>query len=237
MTKKRLPVMTDSKMTSMTRAEMHATAKSQGSKTDIAKVRVNVPYIWDGKDEDERPLTREEMQVGVEAYRRQRGRPAGGEKESTTIRFDRDILAAFRAGGPGWQTRMNAVLRDWLKKLRLCDGRLCTIGPVTRAPSMMCNCDDSNFLGGNLIDDAIRKSTKKRTTLRTAKDCSKLGVVQNEICRSLKFGNECMSELNVCLGSIESRCIMQFSKCRRKNDEFHFNVARTWARASAIGMV
>jgi len=25
------------------------------------------------------------------------------------------VLAAFRAGGPGWQTRMNAALRDWLK--------------------------------------------------------------------------------------------------------------------------
>ena len=35
--------------------------------------------------------------------------------QSTTIRFDRDVLAAFRAAGPGWQTRMNAALRDWLK--------------------------------------------------------------------------------------------------------------------------
>jgi uncharacterized protein (DUF4415 family) len=44
-------------------------------------------------------LTREEMQAGIEAYRKQRG-PAGSDKESTTIRFDRDVLAAFRAGGP-----------------------------------------------------------------------------------------------------------------------------------------
>jgi uncharacterized protein (DUF4415 family) len=55
------------------------------------------------------------MQAGIEAYRRQRGRPTGSDKESTTIRFDRDVMAAFRAGGPGWQTRMNAALRDWLK--------------------------------------------------------------------------------------------------------------------------
>jgi len=24
-------------------------------------------------------------------------------------------LAAFRAGGPGWQTRMNQALREWLQ--------------------------------------------------------------------------------------------------------------------------
>jgi len=95
--------------------EMHATRKRGESKTDLAKVRAATPYVWDGKNEDDRPLTREEMQAGIEAYRKQRGRPPGSDKESTTIRFDRDVLAAFRAAGPGWQTRMNAALRDWLK--------------------------------------------------------------------------------------------------------------------------
>jgi uncharacterized protein (DUF4415 family) len=94
---------------------MRAALKRGESKTDVAKVRAKAPYVWDGKNEDERPLTREEMQAGIEAYRRQRGRPTGSDKESTTIRFDRDVLTAFRAGGPGWQTRMNAALREWLK--------------------------------------------------------------------------------------------------------------------------
>lgn len=107
--------MAGSKRTSMATNEMHATRKRGGSKTDLAKVRAGTPYVWDGKNEDERPLTREEMQAGIEAYRKQRGRPTGSDKESTTIRFDRDVLAAFRAAGPGWQTRMNAALRDWLK--------------------------------------------------------------------------------------------------------------------------
>ncbi|MBK7423129.1 MAG: BrnA antitoxin family protein [Propionivibrio sp.] len=31
------------------------------------------------------------------------------------IRFDRDVVAAFRDAGSGWQTRMNAALRDRLK--------------------------------------------------------------------------------------------------------------------------
>lgn len=91
-------------------------ARARGeSKTDVAKVRAVTPFVWDGGNEDERPLTREEMQAGIEACRRRRGRPVGGDKESTTIRLDRDILVAFRASGPGWQTRMNAALRDWLE--------------------------------------------------------------------------------------------------------------------------
>lgn len=107
--------MAGSKMTSTTIDKMRAARKRGESKTDVTKVRAKTPYVWDGKHEDERSLTREEMQAGIETYRRQRGRPVGSDKESTTIRFDRDILAAFRAGGPGWQTRMNAALRDWLK--------------------------------------------------------------------------------------------------------------------------
>jgi uncharacterized protein (DUF4415 family) len=107
--------MTGLKTTSTTLDELR-TASAQGkSKTQKNRVKASAPYVWDGQNEDDRPLTREEMQAGIEIYRRQRGRPIGSDKESTTIRFDRDVLAAFRAGGPGWQTRMNAALRDWLK--------------------------------------------------------------------------------------------------------------------------
>lgn len=46
---------------------------------------------------------------------RKRGRPAGSvkldAKVSTTIRFDADVLMALKATGPGWQTRINDVLR------------------------------------------------------------------------------------------------------------------------------
>lgn len=44
------------------------------------------------------------------------GRPkAEVTKERITIRLSPDVLAAFRAGGAGWQTRMDAALRDWLR--------------------------------------------------------------------------------------------------------------------------
>jgi len=54
-----------------------------------------------------------------EAKKAMRGRPPGtGQKKSTTVRFDNDVLDAFRSTGKGWQSRMNAALRDWLKENR-----------------------------------------------------------------------------------------------------------------------
>ena len=42
----------------------------------------------------------------------QRGRPRSeAPKVSTTLRLDPDVIEAFKADGPGWQTRMNAALR------------------------------------------------------------------------------------------------------------------------------
>lgn len=44
-----------------------------------------------------------------------RGRPPVEKpKVSTTIRLDAEIMDHFKAGGPGWQTRVNDALRDWL---------------------------------------------------------------------------------------------------------------------------
>lgn len=45
-----------------------------------------------------------------------RGRPRSDQtKLALTVRYDADIVAAFKATGKGWQTRMNEALRDWLK--------------------------------------------------------------------------------------------------------------------------
>jgi uncharacterized protein (DUF4415 family) len=44
------------------------------------------------------------------------GRPrAAAAKVSTTIRLDPDILDHFRAGGEGWQSRINAALRATIR--------------------------------------------------------------------------------------------------------------------------
>jgi uncharacterized protein (DUF4415 family) len=45
-----------------------------------------------------------------------RGRPpATVRKEHVNLRLDPEVLEAFRASGPGWQTRLNAALADWLR--------------------------------------------------------------------------------------------------------------------------
>ncbi len=41
--------------------------------------------------------------------------PKENPKQATTIRLDPDILAAFKAGGKGWQTRINNALREYLE--------------------------------------------------------------------------------------------------------------------------
>ena len=40
------------------------------------------------------------------------GRPKSGDpKQALNIRLDADVLAHYRATGPGWQTRINDALR------------------------------------------------------------------------------------------------------------------------------
>jgi len=49
-----------------------------------------------------------------------RGRPkAEITKQSLTVRYDQDVIQAFKATGKGWQSRMNEALRDWLKVHRM----------------------------------------------------------------------------------------------------------------------
>jgi uncharacterized protein (DUF4415 family) len=49
------------------------------------------------------------------ASRRRRGPGKAPRKTPTTIRFDADVLAALKATGKGWQTRVNDAVREWLK--------------------------------------------------------------------------------------------------------------------------
>jgi uncharacterized protein (DUF4415 family) len=40
---------------------------------------------------------------------------ASAQQERVTIQLSRDIVEKFRATGKGWQTRLDAALRDWLQ--------------------------------------------------------------------------------------------------------------------------
>jgi uncharacterized protein (DUF4415 family) len=54
------------------------------------------------------------VRATIGALRKARGKNVNPTKEAVAIRLDAQVLAAFRAEGPGWQTRMNTVLKDWL---------------------------------------------------------------------------------------------------------------------------
>ena len=45
----------------------------------------------------------------------ERGPQQAPTKVATTIRLSPEVMAAFKATGTGWQTRIDAALKDWLK--------------------------------------------------------------------------------------------------------------------------
>lgn len=83
------------------------------------------PYMT---DEENPELTTEQIarmrpaaevlgQAFVDAQMRGRGRPkAERTKTRVTLRLDPDVLAHFRATGPGWSSRINETLRRELRR-------------------------------------------------------------------------------------------------------------------------
>lgn len=61
---------------------------------------------------------REVLPPAVFAALTKRGRPASASKlVQVTLRLDPEALAAFRATGPGWQTRINETVKRAAKRL------------------------------------------------------------------------------------------------------------------------
>ena len=53
--------------------------------------------------------------TAAEMLKPRRGRPpSSAPKLHVNIRLDADVLDAFKRTGPGWQTRLNTALREWL---------------------------------------------------------------------------------------------------------------------------
>ena len=50
----------------------------------------------------------------IAALRRTRGPNKKPAKEQVAIRLDQEVVGALRASGPGWQTRVNTALKEWL---------------------------------------------------------------------------------------------------------------------------
>ncbi|MGA0594413.1 BrnA antitoxin family protein [Enterovirga sp. CN4-39] len=78
-------------------------------------------YVLTQADYDEIPeltdemIERADLYVGDKLIRR--GRPKSERpKQQVTIRLDADVLERLRETGPGWQTRINEALREWLER-------------------------------------------------------------------------------------------------------------------------
>jgi uncharacterized protein (DUF4415 family) len=68
----------------------------------------------DAQELSEAFFERADEYVGQQLVRR--GRPrASVVRQRITIRLEHDVVQQFKASGPGWQTRMNSALVDWLK--------------------------------------------------------------------------------------------------------------------------
>lgn len=69
-------------------------------------------------DPDAIPFTDAEWEAVKPLVRK--GRPPSTQplKVPTTIRFDADVLAALKATGRGWQTRVNEAMREWVRGAR-----------------------------------------------------------------------------------------------------------------------
>jgi len=72
----------------------------------------DAPEATDEQMARARPFA-EEFPVLAEALRKNvGGRPrSANPKVPVSIRLDRDVVARFKATGPGWQSRMNDILR------------------------------------------------------------------------------------------------------------------------------
>ncbi len=86
-------------------------------KTDLARVDA---HVIQQSEYDEIPELTDEMVdrswPGSDPIVLHRGRPKlARPKRQVTMRLDADLLDGLRATGPGWQGRVNAALRDWLR--------------------------------------------------------------------------------------------------------------------------
>ena len=95
-----------------------------GNKSDTAETWVDPDDAPEVTDAD---ITRGSWHIGDREIPAEEGRAAfakllrgrppkdGPLKVRTTIRFDADVIAALKATGKGWQTRVNAAMRKYLE--------------------------------------------------------------------------------------------------------------------------
>ena len=94
------------------------TSSARFSAAEIAAAKAAAPARTSSKDRTDWSEGTVTPGGGVAAtlatLRRTRGPNKKPAKEQVAIRLDQEVVGALRASGPGWQTRVNAALKDWL---------------------------------------------------------------------------------------------------------------------------
>ncbi len=65
-------------------------------------------FEWDGADEDDRPLSREEMLAGIITPE--------NTQSPVLLQLDNEILVYFRSTGKEWQQHLNDALKQWIQE-------------------------------------------------------------------------------------------------------------------------
>ncbi len=76
----------------------------------------DAPYLTDEEIKQLRPAREWFAERGI-PMPKPMGRPrAASVKRPVTLRMDEDVIAYFKADGPGWQTRMHEILAREARK-------------------------------------------------------------------------------------------------------------------------
>ncbi len=89
------------------------TAKKRPIKSDLKKID---RHKIGAAEYDDAPELSAAQLAGAVVKRRGRPSLGGDAKRPVMLRLDPDVLDAYRATGPGWQSRINADLKDRVGK-------------------------------------------------------------------------------------------------------------------------
>lgn len=97
-----------------------STGNTAADLTDWARVR-NMSDTDITHDEDSPATTEADWDNAIikragKPIGRVRGPQKAPTKTQITLRLSQEVLDYFRATGPGWQTRIDSALKDWLAK-------------------------------------------------------------------------------------------------------------------------
>jgi uncharacterized protein (DUF4415 family) len=90
----------------------------------MTRQKVKAEPMYGLADEDTPELTADTAKelVSAKQFFAERGLPVPGRPKSETpkiavsLRLDQEVVEGFKADGPGWQTRINAVLAESLRQ-------------------------------------------------------------------------------------------------------------------------